>query len=307
MKFQQIGALAIVAALPAAFAQPPDVPPPGGEPMFLFRSATINGEQNIGYTTSALRIEGGVVKNAPYSAQAITETTQTLVDGNHISRKTSASLYRDSEGRTRREETMGMGQAINGEPVQSVFINDPVAGTSMVLDPRNKVARSMPPMKMPPLPPPPPDGAGNVMFVRSGSISAVKAGPDAEMVAKKEAEAGALIGPGVATAITGRDVVKDSLGTQVIEGVQAEGTRTTMTIPAGAIGNDLPIQIVSERWYSPELKTVVMSKHSDPRMGDTVYRLTNINRSEPARSMFEAPGDYTFAAEGKPFQIKVKQ
>ena len=79
-----------------------------------------------------------------------------------------------------------------------------------------------------------------------------------------------------------------------------------LTIPAGTIGNDLPIQIVSERWYSPELKTVVMSKHSDPRMGDTVYRLTNINRSEPSRSLFEAPADYT-VAEGKPVQMKVKQ
>jgi hypothetical protein len=126
------------------------------------------------------------------------------------------------------------------------------------------------------------------------------------MAAKREAEAGMLIGPGLATATVNRDAQKESLGTQVIEGVQAEGTRTTMTIPAGAIGNELPIQIVSERWYSPELRTVVMSKHSDPRMGDTVYRLTNINRSEPARSLFEAPADYT-VAEGKPVQMKVKQ
>jgi hypothetical protein len=307
--FQLIGVLAIVAALPRAFAQPAGMPPPppGNEPTFLFRS-TINGDQTFEYVASGMRIDGGVVKNAPYSAQAITESTQTLPDGNRISRKTSASLYRDSEGRTRREETMGMGASINGEPVQSVFINDPVAGTSLVLDPRNKVARSMPPMKMPPLPPgPPPDGAGNVMFMRSGAFSAAaQASPDAGMVAKKEAEASMLIGPGLATATLGRDAQKESLGTQVIEGVQAEGTRTTMTIPAGAIGNDLPIKIVSERWYSPELKTVVMSRHSDPRMGDTVYQLTNVNRSEPARSMFEAPGDYTFAAEGKPVQMKVK-
>jgi hypothetical protein len=109
-----------------------------------------------------------------------------------------------------------------------------------------------------------------------------------------------------------KNVQKESLGTQMIEGVQAEGTRTTMTIPAGAIGNDLPIKIVSERWYSPELQTVVMSKHSDPRMGDTVYRLTGINRSEPARALFEAPSDYTVAsdekrADEKRFLMKVKQ
>jgi hypothetical protein len=299
---QRIGALAIVAALPVAFAQPAGVPPPGNEPTFLYRSTT-NGDQTFEYVTSGMRIEGGLVKNAPYSAQAVTETTQTLSDGNRISRKTAASLYRDSEGRTRREETMGTGPLINGEPVQSVFINDPVAGTSLVLDPRSKVAHKMPPMRMPPMPPP--DGAGNVMFVRSGAISAVQASTDTAMVAKKEAEASMLIGPGVATATAAKDVQKESLGTQMIEGVQAEGTRTTMTIPAGAIGNDLPIKIVSERWYSPDLKTVVMSKHSDPRMGDTVYQLTNVNRSEPARSLFEAPGDYTFA-EGKQVQMKLK-
>jgi hypothetical protein len=92
----------------------------------------------------------------------------------------------------------------------------------------------------------------------------------------------------------------------MIEGVQAEGTRTTLTIPAGAIGNDLPIQVVSERWYSPELQTVVMTKHSDPRMGDTTYRLTNINRNEPAPSLFQAPADYTAVSENK-FFVKTKE
>ncbi|MGI8996871.1 MAG: hypothetical protein ACR2GW_09405, partial [Pyrinomonadaceae bacterium] len=87
--------------------------------------------------------------------------------------------------------------------------------------------------------------------------------------------------------------VKETLGKQSIEGVEAEGTRTTLTIPAGAIGNERPINIVSERWYSPELQLVLMSKHSDPRFGETTYRLTNINRSEPARTLFEVPGDYT--------------
>jgi hypothetical protein len=85
---------------------------------------------------------------------------------------------------------------------------------------------------------------------------------------------------------------KESLGKQLMEGIQVEGTRSTVTIEAGKIGNELPIQMVSERWYSPELQVVVMSKHSDPRVGETVYRLTNINRSEPAHSLFEIPADY---------------
>jgi hypothetical protein len=88
------------------------------------------------------------------------------------------------------------------------------------------------------------------------------------------------------------DVKTESLGKQVIEGVEAEGTRSVITIPAGQFGNDSAVEVVSERWYSAELQTVVMSKHSDPRMGEHVYRLTNIKRDEPAHALFEVPSDY---------------
>ena len=87
------------------------------------------------------------------------------------------------------------------------------------------------------------------------------------------------------------------------EGVEAEGTRTTETIPAGEIGNEQPIQIVSERWYSPELQVVVMSKHSDPFVGETIYRLTNIVRGEPSRALFEVPVDYTL--KESPVQTRI--
>ena len=87
--------------------------------------------------------------------------------------------------------------------------------------------------------------------------------------------------------------MKENLGKQTIEGVEAEGTRSTITIPAGEIGNERPIEIVSERWYSPELQMVVMTRHSDPRTGEMTYKLTNINRTEPAKSLFEVPSDYT--------------
>ena len=85
----------------------------------------------------------------------------------------------------------------------------------------------------------------------------------------------------------------EKLGSQTIEGVVAEGTRTTVTIPAGQIGNERDINIVDERWFSPELQVTVRSKHSDPRMGETTYTLTNINRTEPARTLFEVPQDYS--------------
>src|ERR1700720_3385898 len=104
------------------------------------------GPQTFDYVaTQSFSFDGAVVKNAPYSAEALTETTQTLADGNRISRKTNATLYRDSEGRTRREESLGaIGPwASSGETAQTVFINDPVAKTNLVLDTRTKTARKM--------------------------------------------------------------------------------------------------------------------------------------------------------------------
>ena len=85
----------------------------------------------------------------------------------------------------------------------------------------------------------------------------------------------------------------EQLGTKVVEGVQAEGTRTTITIPAGQIGNDKPIQIVNEVWRSPELQVIVQSQHTDPRMGSTTYSLENISRSDPSPALFQVPADYT--------------
>ena len=78
-----------------------------------------------------------------------------------------------------------------------------------------------------------------------------------------------------------------------IEGVRAEGVRRTTTIAAGAIGNELPIQVVSEEWRSPELQVLVMTERSDPRVGTSTYRLLNITRTEPPAYLFEVPAEYT--------------
>ncbi len=89
-----------------------------------------------------------------------------------------------------------------------------------------------------------------------------------------------------------RNARAESLGRQTIEGTPADGTRTTITIPAGEVGNEQPIQIVRESWYSPDLQMVVLSKVTDPRFGETTYKVTNITRGEPARTLFEVPADY---------------
>ena len=96
---------------------------------------------------------------------------------------------------------------------------------------------------------------------------------------------------------TVKPVVED-LGRQFMEGVTVEGTRTTMTIPAGQIGNEQPIKVVSERWFSPELKVLVMSRQADPRFGETTYRLTNVTRDEPSPELFEVPSDFKVIEPG---------
>ncbi len=287
--------------------QGPEGPPPPPGDTFVF--------------VSSESFEGKPVKGAPYSAQAVTESTQTLGDGNRIVNKVTSSLYRDSEGRTRREQTLKHigGFENSGEPIQTIFINDPVARVSYALDSRSHVAHKSTPFRIelavPPGAPgtPLPAGPGGEKFVRvepgSGDRTylrtqtaplpgpplpgAVGPGPDGERFNLKTEE-------GIATTFvfsrdkgTDANVVRESLGKQVIEGVEADGTRTTRTIPAGQIGNDRPIEIVNERWYSPELQIVVMTRHSDPRLGETIYRLTNISRTEPAKALFEVPGGYT--------------
>jgi hypothetical protein len=290
------------------------------------------GPQTFEYmATQSFSFDGAVVKNAPNYAEAVTETTQRLADGNRIVRKTNATTYRDSEGRTRREEALGaIGPwASDGEPPQSVFINDPVSKTNLVLDTRSKTVHKMPSPKVmmsealngarknldeakARYTTNHPDiiaGQTKLVEIQSQIQSTNEDGPAAAEAKMKAEMVMTHMQPGmpgmVLSSGSEKNAQKESLGTQMIEGVQAEGTRTTITIPAGAIGNDLPIQIVSERWYSPELKTVVMTKHSDPRLGDTVYRLTNINRNEPAPSLFQAPPDYTVASENK-FFVKTK-
>jgi len=211
---------------------------------------------------------GKTVTGAPYTATAITESSQTLADGNHINNKATATVARDSQGRTRREEVMGaMGPwAVKGPHL--VFIHDPVSNSDTILDSNDHTARVLKP------------GKAGAMRIHGGDVMYAQAGV---------AHAG-MAHEGMAKDTQAKT---ESLGTQTIEGVAAEGKRVTRSIPAGAIGNERPLETTSEVWYSPDLQVVVMSKHSDPRFGDTTYRLTDIKRAEPDRSLFAVPSGYT--------------
>lgn len=264
--------------------------PPPGEGAGIDMLPGGGPENTFIFISTEMSFDRKIVKNAPYSAQATTETVQTLGDGNRIVRKNTANVYRDSEGRMRHDQTLNsIGPwASAGESQQTSFINDPVTGTHYVLDPRSRIARKMtlpPPPDKPGVPPAPPG--------RPGAPPPPRDGKPGDVFTVMIQPPGGMAERGTRIMKTMDKPKTESLGKQTIEGVEAEGTRDTITIPAGEIGNEQPIQIVSERWYSPELQTVVMSKHIDPRMGETTFRLTNITRSEPARTLFEVPADYT--------------
>lgn len=235
---------------------PPPMPPHGGMPM----GGGFGGPGGPGMG----RFGGGgkVVTGAPYSADVTSQSVETLADGNTISRNTTGHVARDSQGRTYTQETITGGfMAANG-PVTVTFISDPVAGVNYVLNSSTKVATKMQKRT------PPQDGTARQGRDWKGAN-------------------GAGTGPDAANTRT------TDLGSQNINGVTAQGKSITHTIPAGAMGNAQPIVSTGETWYSPDLQTIVLAKRSDPRMGQSTFSLQNIQRSEPAATLFQVPSDYT--------------
>jgi hypothetical protein len=215
------------------------------------------------------------VRGAAFSADAVTEFVQVLSDGNRIERRFSSAVARDSRGRTRREQEvalLGPLAPLQSEPPSLVTITDPETGMNYTLDSRQKVAhRSYVGMKQ--------------------ILELTKIAPS-KIEYPKLLERQALVGATPKPVVKTTSMSAEQLGTRQIEGVAAEGTRTTMTIPPGQIGNIGPIEVVTERWFSKELQEAVLITRRDPRSGETTYRLTNIVRAEPPPDLFMVPADF---------------
>jgi|SRR5271165_1311718 len=246
--------LALLAAT-AAIGQPAPPPPQGapfghGPGMDMMR-----GEFGDGKT----------VKGAPLSGDFVVSRDTTLADGNRIHNESQSKVYRDAEGRVRREMGVDLATPATGSVKRSlVMITDPIAGKRYMLNPDNKTAREMPIHGLGPR------GEGHEDHMKATG------GPADSAAANKE-----------------------QLGTKAVNGFQAEGVRVTRTIPAGAIGNDKPIAVVTERWYSPDLQITVLTMHTDPMMGSVTTKLVNVTRGDPDASLFQVPSDYKVEV-GKP-------
>jgi hypothetical protein len=229
---------------------------------------------------------GPVVTNAPYTADAVTTVTQVLGDGTRIEQRVTARFYRDSAGRVRREQTV---IGLTAEPQTTVTITpEPGTGTAYALDANARTARRV--------------GVAGVRFVvRTAAGDQLN-----NLIANIDAIT-STSGLGVSNSVAavrmpqpaGSSPTEESLGTRQIEGVKATGRKSTSTIPTGQIGNDRPIVITDERWESPELKQIVLSRFRDPRTGDVEFQLTNINRREPPADLFQVPADYTIVGGGE--------
>ncbi len=297
--------------------------------LLAFDEAFMSMPPSLAFVASEFGNPRDVVKNAPYQAEAVTETVQVLPDGNRIVRKSTTLLARDGVGRTRQER--------KGDGREGVFIHDPIDGRSIVLNESSRTATRLPRVPLPPEPPqaperaqppqppqPPAAGARTPATLPPGAARDVDVQPGRVIVRRRDGgEAGGEQDVRVEVIRIGRAEQGDamppmppmppltlpllprgkgetkSLGSREFDGVRADGTQTTHTIPAGSIGNDKPIVITSERWFSPELHVVVFAKTSDPRAGDTTYRLVAVKRGEPPAELFRVPADYRSRGDRK--------
>ena len=298
MKHVIVFIVVLFAAAPAARAQQISV-------------NTVQGQMLV-----TMPVETRALKGAPYSAEIATDSTQTLSDGNRIVQHSTGRVYRDREGRVRREEDRPSG-------TPAISIVDPVAGVSYSLDPESRIAwksttRASEEVTK--------EIVRQALEARRESVGRGAAPPTPgsdeaqrleEERRKVEAEVatarmggggrgvgvgGGRVGGGRGRGEPGRGGVEqhsdEQLAPRQMEGVRVEGHRTTTTIAAGAIGNEQPIKIVSEEWVSPELKVLVMTQRKDPRSGDSSYRLLNVIPRDPDPSLFQVPGDYTIKETG---------
>jgi hypothetical protein len=264
---------------------------------------TAGGGGRGGSIFARVPVEAALVKGAPYFAEVVTESVQTLADGNRIVHKTTGRVYRDSQGRTRREDDREPGK------VRTISIVDPVGGFSYSLNPETRTASKTP------------YRTASGYFAAAPSATATTAPPtgaargrrplDAQVeelrrsVEAKVSEVGGGPPPLPPDRRVEFDEKVEKLRARQIEGVTAEGVRTTRTIAAGVVGNEQPLVSVTEEWRSTELQVLVMTRTADPRTGERTYKLLAIQRSEPNASWFDVPGDYTVRDTG--VQRKVPQ
>jgi hypothetical protein len=274
------------------------------------------------------------VAGKPMLAEFVTEHHQSFTDGNRISRSTNSSIYRDAQGRIRRESQLSLPGLPAGVSASTfITIVDRQLGYGYVLDPQEMVAHryelngsgpsyiahlstqgNANAMLSPASKPPAETSAeapssGNSHWrlhgfsprhVRPATDTSADPGSPAsdrlssDFLPKDSATTSAAPAMRIDQPFLAapNPVRTENLGEQVILGFRARGTRVITTLPAGQIGNDRPIDIVSEQWFSPELEIVMRSMHRDPWAGEFTTSVTRVSRGDQPAPLFEVPESY---------------
>jgi hypothetical protein len=230
---------------------------------------------------------------APYAATEENTKIQTLADGTHIRQTTEAvRMFRDSQGRTRREQLICGSRPISDPSAVVVIIRDPVDGVGYILDTHQRIAHRYSGDARP--------SAQSLQKQRATAIPQNGLITESSRVVASSAAAAVLSEVQSVAKPNDHQVETESLGTQVIEGLTATGTRTITIIPVDAEGNDQSIRIVMDTWYSPELHTVILRSRDDPRSGQNTLRFKDISVTEPDPALFRPPADYKIVDETSP-------
>ena len=222
------------------------------------------GSGGTPFSIDTLVGQSGPVVGKPLTADEVHTNVQTLSDGSHIENTETDHFYRDSQGRMRTETASG------------AVIYDPIAGVTYDL----------------------------TFGSKSYTKGTVKAGSNVTIMARAH-QSGTTSWSSSSTGShpagaehrqtrNGQEQVTEDLSPTYVNGIYAKGSRVTVSIPTGAIGNDRDLKVVNERWYSDDLKVLLKSSNADPRFGTTTYELKNITQVEPDSSLFQVPADYKF-------------
>jgi hypothetical protein len=188
--------------------------------------------------------------NAPFSATVATESVRQLADGSRITLVNRRAIARDAAGRIFQERRLLVPDDGKHESiVTQIEISDPVSHQLYICVPRERVCQ--------------------VEF-----FSAPQFVPPAV---------------GSASAKQPRSPGREDLGKQFVGGLETLGIRETNVIEAGAIGNDSPITVSREYWYSPQLGVNLISKLQDPRIGTQDFEVQDITFGEPDKRLLAVP------------------
>jgi|SRR5277367_23038 len=96
------------------------------------------------------------------------------------------------------------------------------------------------------------------------------------------------------------ETTREEIGTDTMEGLAVKGVRVTQIYATGTLGNDRPLTVVTENWYSAELRINLLTKRTDPRHGVQTVRVTELKRDEPDAVLFAIGNEYKIVNEEGP-------